>query len=232
MEAGGGELVADADERPPRVERLGEQVEHRSAALEQVDQRAVRPHLLVPHLLEQAGGAADEDALLRSLALEERRSKHVEERALGRRQAGVGDSRRRSWALPGERPTSWSFRYWAAQFARPGSTGRSNGVHPLGHVARRVDRDHHHDLRLEHQHLDVTDGRGLERRRRDERDQARHPGEHLGRRLERRLDLAARLGQVQREARAAAPPGARAGGRRSSGSRGRSGCARPRCAGG
>ena len=41
--------------------------------------------------------------------------------------------------------------------------------------------------------------RGLERRRRDEREQPRHLRQHLGRRLQRRLDLGARRREIERE---------------------------------
>ena len=96
------ELVADPDERPARVERLGEHVEQRAAALEQVDQRAVRAELLVAHLVEQAGGAADVDPLLRRRAASVNDGrKHREELALARRggwdpRAGGGAGRCRA----------------------------------------------------------------------------------------------------------------------------------------
>ena len=62
--------------------------------------------------------------------------------------------------------------------------------------------DHgHHDVRLEQQHLDVTDGRRLDGRRGHERQQSRELGKHVRRRLERRLELAARLGELERERR-------------------------------
>ena len=63
------------------------------------------------------------------------------------------------------------------------------------------DHDHHDHVRLEQQHLDVPHRFRLQRRRRDEREQARRLGEHLGRRLQRRLDLPPRLGQVEIERR-------------------------------
>ena len=48
-------------------------------------------------------------------------------------------------------------------------------------------------------HLDVAHGRRLERRRGDEREQARGLRERLGRLLERGLELAARGREVERE---------------------------------
>ena len=126
MQARVGELVADADERPPRVERLGEQVEQRAAALEQVDQRAVRAELLVAHLVEQARGAADVDALLVVLGLGEGGLEHLEEGALGGRQARVGEPPAELGAAERE-ADELVVQVLAPPSARgPGSTGRSN----------------------------------------------------------------------------------------------------------
>ena len=58
------ELVTDADERPPRVERSGDDVEQRPAMLEQLEQSTVRAHLIRARVVEKAGRAADEHALL------------------------------------------------------------------------------------------------------------------------------------------------------------------------
>ena len=75
------------------------------------------------------------------------------------------------------------------------------GHHPLRHVARGCDDDHHDDLRLEQEHLDVPDGRRLERGRRDERQQARQIGERLRGRLQRRLDFAPQRREIELEPR-------------------------------
>ena len=70
---------------------------------------------------------------------------------------------------------------------------------PLRHAARRRDHDDHHARRLEREHLDVPDRRGLERRRRDEREQPRRVREHVGRRAQRLLDLVAHRAKVDAE---------------------------------
>ena len=69
----------------------------------------------------------------------------------------------------------------------------------LGHPAGRRDHDDHHELRLEQEHLDADDRRGLERRGRHECEQARDVRQHLRGRLERVLDLGALRVQVERE---------------------------------
>ena len=58
------ELGADADERPPRIERAAQQLEQRRALLEDLEQPAVRLELVVAHVVEQPGRAADVQALL------------------------------------------------------------------------------------------------------------------------------------------------------------------------
>ena len=53
------ELLADARERPARVEPLREHVEQRGALLERLHQAAVGADLLGAHLVEQPGRTAD-----------------------------------------------------------------------------------------------------------------------------------------------------------------------------
>ena len=70
---------------------------------------------------------------------------------------------------------------------------------PFGDAAGRGDDDGHHRARVEQQDLDVPHRRRLERRRGHQRELTGDTREHLGRRLERRVDLAAQLGEVERE---------------------------------
>jgi hypothetical protein len=70
---------------------------------------------------------------------------------------------------------------------------------PLRDAAGGRDDHDHHELGLQEEDLHMPDVRRLERRRRDEREQARHLREHLGRGLQRRLDLGARRSQVEWE---------------------------------
>ena len=53
------ELGADADERAPRVERPAQQLEQRRTMLEDLEQPPVRRELLLAHVVEEPGGAAD-----------------------------------------------------------------------------------------------------------------------------------------------------------------------------
>ena len=225
------ELVADAGERPARVERLREHVEQRGALLERVDQAAVGADLLGAQLVEQPGGAADEEPPVLVGRVLERAADREQERALARR-LRLGSSnatldRARADARAGERARSGSRR---PRSTSPGSTGSGNAKRCFDDAAGRRDHDDHHDVRLEQEHLDVADRRRLERRRRDEREQPRHLREHLGRRLERLLDLGARGGAARAGTRPGAPPAARAARRRRAGSRPRSARGRPRCA--
>ena len=70
---------------------------------------------------------------------------------------------------------------------------------PLRHTPRRRDHDRHHGARIEEEHLDMTHGRRLERRRRDERQLTRDLREHLRGRLENGVDLAPEVGEIERE---------------------------------
>ena len=66
------------------------------------------------------------------------------------------------------------------------------GGQQLGDPSGRRDDHHDHDLRLQCQDLDVTNGRGVQRRRRDHRQQTRDLGDRHARDAHRLLDLAAR----------------------------------------
>src|SRR3989442_10315084 len=84
------ELLADPHERTPRVERrLAEDLEQRSALLDELEQVPVRVELLGAQLAEQVGGAADIEALLRGDELRERGAQRSEERQLARTQARI-----------------------------------------------------------------------------------------------------------------------------------------------
>ena len=58
------ELVPDAHERPPRVERLAQHLEQRRPLLEHLEQVAVALDLVALRVDEQAGRTADVQALL------------------------------------------------------------------------------------------------------------------------------------------------------------------------
>ena len=108
-----------------------------------------------------------------------------------------GSSKRwRSWCVPSWSPATRSFRYSAAHETRPGSSG-SCVLAKRFETPRGRDHDDHRDVGLQHRTY-VPDARSLERRRRDEREQARHLRQHLCRRLERRLDFGAH-GELQAE---------------------------------
>ena len=69
------ELLADPDERTPRLERrLAEHVEQSGPLLDELEQAAVCVELLGAQVAEQVGGAADIETLLRGDELGERRT--------------------------------------------------------------------------------------------------------------------------------------------------------------
>src|SRR5438105_15223417 len=76
------EIAAHPHERPPRIERLPEDLEQRSALLQGGEHPAVENEILVGHLVEQPCGVADEESLLGIGKLHERRPDDVEESAL------------------------------------------------------------------------------------------------------------------------------------------------------
>ena len=111
---------------------------------------------------------------------------------------------------------------------KPGIDRVGEREQPLGDPAGRGDDHHHQHLRLQRQHLDVPDRRGLDRRRGDDRQQVRDLRQGLGGDPHRLVELAPHERQRQPWSRVIARAAA---GRRSSGSRPRSGSARRRCAG-
>ena len=121
------ELLADARERPARVEPLREHVEQRRPLLERLEQAAVRADLLGPHLVEQPGGAADvEPALLVGRLVERGADRRSGTPALARPRARLVEREPAPHASRSGAPTSRSLRYSRAQTTRPGSSGSAN----------------------------------------------------------------------------------------------------------
>ena len=115
------ELVADADERPPRVERLAEHVEQRRALLERHEHVPVRAELLVAHVVEQPGRAADVEPLLaRDRASVNAGRKRGEERALAAREARVLEARAGAGSCRAGARRRCSFRYSRRPLREPG----------------------------------------------------------------------------------------------------------------
>src|SRR6184192_3950035 len=83
------ELDADADEGPPRIERLAEHTEQRGALLEELEQPLIGLELVALGALEQAGGAADVQALALLEQLREGRPERREEGGLPLREARI-----------------------------------------------------------------------------------------------------------------------------------------------
>ena len=91
------ELVAEPDERPPRFARPADDVEHVVAALDELEQAAVRVELLGADVTEQICGATDVEPLLGGHELDERgRSASRNSRSSGER---LGSSKRRARRL-------------------------------------------------------------------------------------------------------------------------------------
>ena len=120
------EVVADADERPARLERrLAEHLEQRGALLDELEQAAVGLELLGAHLAEQVGGAADVEPLLRRDELGERRPERGEERALAQAEARVVEAaaqERRAELKPGDRLVQVLARPLARAPSRPAAS--------------------------------------------------------------------------------------------------------------
>ena len=192
------ELDADADERAARVERLAEHAEHRGALLEQLEQALVRLELVPSRAFEQAGRAADVQALALLEQLRERGPQRRQESGLALGEARVLEPLA-ELVRPRLQARERVVQVLAGPVCEPGINGLGKGVDALRDRARGGDDDDHHDLGLQKEDLDVADRGALERRRRDEREQARDRGEHLGRRLERGFDLCLRSAQVERE---------------------------------
>jgi hypothetical protein len=196
------ELLADACEGPPRIEPLREHVEQRGTLLERIHQAAVGADLLGAHLVEQSGGATDEQAPVVVGRLLERAADHEQERALTR-----AETRLLECELHSARTDPRAGKPLVHVVGRPGHEPRFDGLGKreaeVRDTAGRRDHDHHHDVGLEQQHLCMAHRCRLERRRRDEREQPRHLRQHLSGRLERLLDLRPRDRQPELEPRRA-----------------------------
>jgi hypothetical protein len=129
----------------------------------------------------------------------------VEQRAQGREERGLAQPELRFVEPPAQQVAAeLEPRDAVVQVLRPPAD--EPGVDRLGEAeaalrdaAGRGDHDHHHDVRLQQQDLDVADSGRAERRRRHEREQPRQLREHLRRPLQRGVDLVARSGKVERE---------------------------------
>jgi hypothetical protein len=158
------------DDGALRLERLAHELEHGSAALEELDEAHRRLDLLGPRTADESGGAADEDLGPRLGAdLEQRLADEREKHALARRELRRLESspnRTRAEPLADDRLLE--------VLAGPGHEARVDGVIEvedlLGDASRGGDDDDHDARRLQRQHLDVADRGGLERRGRNERE--------------------------------------------------------------
>src|SRR5437763_15196872 len=83
------ELDADADEGPPRIERLAEHTEQRGALLEQLEQPLIGLELVALGGREQAGGAAHVQARAPREQLREGRAERREEGGRPLREARI-----------------------------------------------------------------------------------------------------------------------------------------------
>ena len=116
------EFDTDPDERTARVERLAEHTEQRGALLEQLEQALVRLELVPTRAFEQAGRAADVEALA---LLEQLREGGPKRRQEGR--LALGEARILEPLAELMRPRLQArqrvVQVLAGQFASPGSTG-------------------------------------------------------------------------------------------------------------
>ena len=84
------DLRPDANDGAMRIERVREQLQHRRAALEHIEQALAGLQLGAPCIAEQAGGAAEEQPrAVVADRVDECRPQPVEEVALSRRQRGI-----------------------------------------------------------------------------------------------------------------------------------------------
>ena len=201
-------LGADADVDVALGERVGEQPEQRHAALEQLQQRVELGDVLEAVVGQQPRRAVEVQRRVGGLGqLGEGGRELLQERALGRRQRRVREPER-SVRAPRPEPDQALVEVGGGPVGEPGVDRALEAEHALGDAARGGDDHDHQHLRLEHQHLDVADRRGLDRRRGDDREQVGDLRERLGRHAHRLVDLAADELQAQ----------VRGGARRSSGS--------------
>ena len=151
-------------------------------------------------LVQQPRGAVDVERVLGGGGeIGERRHERVQEAALAVRQRLVGEA-----GVQLARPQAEAGELVVEELRRPGDEAAVDGggerQHALGDAAGRGDDHDHHDLRLQEQHLDVADRRGVQRRRRHDRQKVRDLRERLGRGAHRLVDLAAGELELQRRA--------------------------------
>ena len=215
------ELLADADEGPVWRELLIEELDQGGPLFEQSEHVPVGRQLVGPHVVEEAGCPADEEAVGAGQQLDEGRCDHLHELPLSGAEPRVVEAVAEHPAAEADAGDPL-----VQVLARPAGDSRVHRLfeveHPLGHAAGRGDDDDHDELGLEEQHLGMPDRGRLERRAGDECKEPRRTGQLLGRRLQREVDLGALVGQLELERRAAATRAVRARRSRRSGSRVRS----------
>ena len=160
MELGALDCGTDANDRAARIERLGEQLDHGGTALEQLEQPLAGLELLGSFgVTEQARGAADVQLRARLCdQLDKRWTDSIEECPLARRQLRIVElAPKRAGAEP---DTGHPLVQELFGPARQPAIDRVLGLEQsFGDAARGRDQDDHHDPRLQHEHLDVADGR-------------------------------------------------------------------------
>src|SRR6185437_3564493 len=143
----------DPDERTARVERLAEHTEQRGALLEQLEQALVRLELVPTRAFEQAGRAADVEALA---FLEQLREGGPKRRQEGR--LALGEARILEPLAELMRPRLQArervVQVLAGPVCEPRIDGRGKGVDPLRDRSRGGDDNDHHDLGLQEEDLD------------------------------------------------------------------------------
>ena len=151
------DLGPDADDRPPRVESIGEELEHRRPPLEHVEQVLTGFELGATCVTEQSRGTTDvELGTVVGDCVDERRPQAAEERALAQRHRRILEpaaQRRRAEAQAGDLLLE----------IRPGPVDEARVdrlvelEHPLRHTSRRRDDDDDDGARLQLEDVDVAD---------------------------------------------------------------------------
>ena len=192
------ELTTHADPRPQRVERLAEQPEQCRPALERDEHVPVELELVFACSLEELGRAAEEQALFRL--------HDVGEHGCQRREKTTfpgGEARFLERAAHCVRAQAEAGEPLVQILAAPLRQAAVDLVLERNHAFRdasgRRDHDRHNGAGIEQQDFDVLHRRRLELRRRHEREHVGRARQHLAGRLECGIDLALKLGQVERE---------------------------------
>ena len=182
------------------AERGAQHLQQRDAALEHRHERVDLREVLEAVLVQQPRGAVDVERVLGGGGeVGERGHEAVQERALAVRQRRIGEA-----GVQLARAEAEAGELLVEELRRPRDEaavdGRRERQHALGDAAGRGDDHDHHDLRLQQQHLDVADRRGVQRRRGDDREQVRDLRQRLGRGPHRLVDLAAGQLELERDA--------------------------------